>query len=101
MTEIKNESPQNEEKEDKLKLEDFMDAMDSELFSTTLKDSFSNLPDDTIDCINEQDRTDANMHYNLLKNLYESVNGQQDVTGPADTMLKSMHVSLPSTDLPT
>ncbi|EMR08336.1 hypothetical protein PNEG_03176 [Pneumocystis murina B123] len=106
MTEIKdekiqNESLQNEQEEDKLELKDFMNAMDTELLSTTLKDSFSNLPSDTVDSINEQDKIDANMHYNLLKNLYESVNGQQDATGPANTMLKSMHLSLPSTHLPT
>ncbi|KTW27766.1 hypothetical protein T552_02206 [Pneumocystis carinii B80] len=109
MTEVKDDKIQSEslqdeeeeEEEDKLELKDFMDAMDTELLSTTLKDSFSNLPNDTVDSINEQDKIDANMHYNLLKNLYESVNSQQDATGPANTMLKSMHLSLPSTHLPT
>ncbi|KAG5518065.1 hypothetical protein PMAC_003251 [Pneumocystis sp. 'macacae'] len=74
-------------------IQDFMNAMDIELSSTTLKDSFSNLPTDTSCSVKENE--DANIQYNLLKNLYESAHGQHGAPGPTDTLLKSMHLSLP------
>ncbi|CCJ30138.1 unnamed protein product [Pneumocystis jirovecii] len=75
-------------------IRDFMDAMDAELSSTTLKDSFSKFSTDTPCSVEENEN--ANIQYNLLKNLYESAHGQHGTPGPADTLLKSMHLSLPS-----
>ncbi|KAG4300817.1 hypothetical protein PCK1_002894 [Pneumocystis canis] len=79
----------------KLVIQDFMDAMDTELSSTTLKNSFSTVPMDSFNSIDESNK-DLNIQYNLLKNLFESVHGQEDSSGPASTLLKTMHLSLPS-----
>ncbi|KAG5438300.1 hypothetical protein PCANB_002788 [Pneumocystis canis] len=89
------DSMENESISDKPVIQDFMDAMDTELSSTTLKDSFSNIPIHASGSIDEQNK-DVNIQYNLLKNLFESVHGQEDSSGPASTLLKTMHLSLPS-----
>ncbi|KAG4304815.1 hypothetical protein PORY_001868 [Pneumocystis oryctolagi] len=78
-----------------LTIQDFIDAMDTELSSTTLKHSFSNLPTDIAGSVEEQNK-DINIQYNLLKNIYESIDGQHGAPGPANTLLKSMNLSMPS-----
>lgn len=82
-------------------MKQYMRQMDNELSATTIGQSFDKRPplasiEDDEDC--DEDDGEADIGYNALKNMLQSLHSQEGRPGPSSTILNSMGVFLPRDD---